>query len=188
MAAPYSLNELVSEMRRATAASADPAAIVRDLAGPAQRLATAPGWIEPRFYVADESKGFGIVTLHEEPDHTLFVVVAALLPGCSLVPHDHRTWALQVGVAGFETNVAWRRRDDGSRPGYADIVESARRSFGPGEVLTFTPSDIHSILNESGETVLSLNLYGLAYGYTHSRQYDPVAKTEKLLLPVPPGA
>lgn len=181
----YSLADLVRDMRRVTAATGDPAAIAAALVEPAARLARATDWIEPRFYSCDAQAGFGITVLHEAPDHTLFVVVAALLPGRSLPPHNHRTWALQAGLVGDEVNVAWRRLDDGSKPGYADIEESGRTAFGPGEVLTFLPADIHSILNTTDETVLSLNMYGLAYGYTHSSKFDPAAKTEEPLVPEP---
>ena len=168
------------------AQTSDAAEIVEALTGPAGRLAREPGWIQPQFYTCDPGIGFGVTVIHEEPDHTLFVAVAALMPGRVLPPHNHGTWSLQAGVTGLETNVSWRRLDDGSKPGYAEIEEAGRRVFGPGEVLTFLPADIHSILNESEETVLSLDLYGLAFGYTHSSKFDPAAKTEAPVFPEPP--
>jgi predicted metal-dependent enzyme (double-stranded beta helix superfamily) len=183
----YSPAGLIDDMRRVTAATSDPAAIVKALSGPARRLAVERSWIEPRFYSCNAALGFGTTTLHVEPDHTLFVIVAAVLPGRGLPPHNHGTWALQAGVSGYEINVAWRRLDNGSKPGYAEIKETGRNEFGPGGVLTFLPSDIHSILNRSNETVLSLDLYGLAFGYTNSRKFDPVAKTEELVFPEPPA-
>lgn len=189
MPTPYGLSDLVAEMRRVTAAeTSDPARIVARLAQPARRLALARDWLEPRFYQGNEAQGFEIFSLHEEPDHSLSVIVASLLPGRSLVPHNHNTWAIAVGIDGYETNIAWRRQDDGSRPGYAEIVPSSRGVFGPGEVLTFLPPDIHSVVNESDRLSLSLNLYGVSFAYAHSSQFDPLARTERPLIPDAPGA
>ena len=131
MAAEYTLGDLVREMRQVAAETDDPAEIAERLRAPARRLALARGWLEPRFFDRDEEQGFGIYSLHEEPDHRLSVVVASLLPGRSLPPHNHRTWALQVGIVGREINVSWRRTDDGSRPGFAEIEEAGRTVFGP---------------------------------------------------------
>jgi predicted metal-dependent enzyme (double-stranded beta helix superfamily) len=186
--AEFGLADLIGEMRAAVAATGDPAAIVERLSGPAHRLATARAWREPRFLVPDTARGFAIFPLHEEPDHTLSVVVASLNPGYTLPPHDHRTWALQVGIDGTETDIRWRRLDDGRRTGYAELAETGRRDFGPGDVVTFVPADIHSVRNDGRTLALSLNLYGLSYGHTGARTFDPVARTEAPLIPVEPPA
>jgi predicted metal-dependent enzyme (double-stranded beta helix superfamily) len=178
----YGLADLVQDIRRAAAAARSPTEILRRLIDPARRLALDPSWIEPRFRNCDPRSGFGVTSLHEEDDGSLSVVVAALLPGRSLPPHNHKTWALQAGIEAEEINVAWRRLDDGKRPGYAELAETGRRRFGPGEVLTFQPEDIHSILNESDRVALSLNLYGISYARAHSEKFDPVAHTAKPLL------
>jgi predicted metal-dependent enzyme (double-stranded beta helix superfamily) len=183
MPAEYAPSDLVRDMRRITARTDDGNEIVRLLTAPARRLALAKGWLEPRFLQRDEAQGFAIYPLHEEPDHRLSVVVASLLPGRGLPPHNHRIWAMQIGIVGHETNVAWRRTDDGRRPGHAEIVEAGRTVFGPGEVVTFAPDDIHSVVNETDEIALSLNLYGLSYGYTHASRFDPIAQTESPLIP-----
>jgi predicted metal-dependent enzyme (double-stranded beta helix superfamily) len=145
----YAPSDLVRDMRKITSRTDEPAEILRRLRDPASRLALSRQWLERRFYGLNEAQGFDIYPLHEEADHTLSVVVASLLPGHSLPPHDHRTWALQVGIEGYETNIDWRRTDDGSRPGYAVIEEAGRTIFGPGEVVSFMPNDIHSVVNES---------------------------------------
>lgn len=189
MASPYSLADLVRTMREVTARTADVSRIVQQLGEPALRFAQTPACRAPEFRNADQTQGFGLFFLNEEPDHTLAVVVASLLPGRSLPAHNHRTWALAVGIDGSETNISWRRLDDGSRPGYAEIAETGRRVAGPGDLLTFTPDDIHSVVNETSEISLSLNLYGLSFPYTHASRFDPVARTESPLIPdAPPAA
>jgi predicted metal-dependent enzyme (double-stranded beta helix superfamily) len=180
--AQYGLSDLVRDMRLATAGANEPAEILRRLTAPARRLALSSVSLEPRFRECDAAQGFAVHCLPEEPDHSLSVVVASLLPGRSLMPHNHKTWALQVGVDSEEVNVSWRRIDDGARPGYAEIEETGRQSIGPGDVVAFMPEDIHSVINESGRLALSLNLYGVSYAYAHSEKFDPVALTARPLL------
>jgi len=182
MANGYGLDDLLREMRRVTAKTTLPADILRDLTAPARRLALEPGWLEPQFYDCDPAAGFAIHSLHEEPDHSLSVVLAALLPGRELPPHNHKTWALQVGIESEALNFAWRRTDDGSRPGHADLEEAGRLCFGPGDVLAFMPEDINSIVNASSRLALSLNLYGVSYAAAHSEKFDLRAHSVKPLL------
>jgi predicted metal-dependent enzyme (double-stranded beta helix superfamily) len=182
MADGYGLDDLVREMRRVTAKTKLPAEILRQLTAPARRLALEPSFLEPHFHDCDPAAGFAIHSLHEEADHSLSVVLAALLPGRELPPHNHKTWALQVGIESEALNLAWRRTDDGSRPGHADLDETGRLSFGPGDVLVFMPEDIHSIVNSSSRLALSLNLYGVSYAAAHSEKFDPRAHTVKPLL------
>ena len=182
MADGYGLDDLVGEMRRVTAKTTLPAEILRQLTAPARRLALEPSLLEPPFYDCDPAAGFAIHSLHEEPDHSLSVVLAALLPGRDLPPHNHKTWALQVGIESDSLNLTWRRTDDGSRPGHAELEETGRLCFGPGDVLAFMPEDIHSIVNASSRLALSLNLYGVSYAAAHSEKFDPRAQTVKPLL------
>lgn len=174
---------LVDAMRDAVAATRDPAHIIARLRLPALELSRSANFIVPSFYEADAEAGFGLHSLHEEPDHSLLLCVASLLPGRGLDAHDHGTWAIAIGLAGTETNVFWRRSDDGSRPGYAELAEIERGAYGPSSFIGFKPADIHSVVNETAETTLTLNLYGMAFGYTGAHRFDPVARTIGPLAP-----
>jgi predicted metal-dependent enzyme (double-stranded beta helix superfamily) len=176
--------QFVEEMR-AAAKMRDPAQITARLRFPALDLFRSNDWDKPEYYAADPEAGFGIHYLHEEADHTLLLCVASLLPGRALDAHDHCTWALTVGLSGTETNVFWRRSDDGTRAGYAELEEIERGAYGPGSFLGFRPADIHSVINESAETTLTLNAYGIGFGYTGAHRFDPVARTIGPLIPAP---
>ena len=119
--AEFGLADLIEEMRKATAASSNPAVIVKQLTGPARRMAMAEGWRQRRFFTPSVTGEAAAFPVHEEPDHTLSVVITSLNPRCSLPAHNHKTWALQVGVEGTQVNVRWRRLDDGKRRGYAEL-------------------------------------------------------------------
>jgi predicted metal-dependent enzyme (double-stranded beta helix superfamily) len=178
------LEELIEAMR--AAARLDNAdAILDRLREPSLRFAESEACRDPRFARADPQLGFGLHTLHEEPDHTLSIVLASLLPGRTLPPHDHGTWAIAVGVTGTETNVFWRRDDDGSQPDGARISEIRRERYGPGSFLGMTPLDIHSVVNETTETTVSLNLYGIGLGHAGAVVFDPVAHRVSTMVPPP---
>ena len=87
-----------------------------------------------------------------------------------------------VGLDGRETNVDWRRRDDGSRPGYADIEKARETVGGRGVMKTFMPNDIHSIRNDFDTPSLSLHVYGRNLAQVDRSEFSPLAKTQ---LPCP---
>jgi len=173
-----SLVQLVDEMHRVSGETKDAGSIVNALSAPVRAAALARDWVENRHFDCDPEQGFGVHLMHEEADHSLAVLAVAWLPGRSAPVHDHGTWAVVGGVEGVERNRHWRRRDDGSRPGYADVCEIGEDLIGPGQVLPMLPSAIHSVSNETSAKTLSLHVYGMHPNYTERFQYDVDAKTE----------
>jgi predicted metal-dependent enzyme (double-stranded beta helix superfamily) len=173
------LARLVRELGAITAAVSDFAAIAEAVTPLVVELALARSWLEPHHYRCDEVQGFGAHVLHEEPDHTLAVIAGSWLPGRGAPPHNHGTWAVVAGVDGLETNTLWTRLDDGSRPGHAVIRPAATRVLGPGEVITFSPDAIHSVVNETERVSVSLHVYGLHVNHAIRSQFDPLTNTEK---------
>jgi predicted metal-dependent enzyme (double-stranded beta helix superfamily) len=169
----YTLAAYVDDLRAIAGSTSDPGAIAGLVRPMARELALARSWLEKKHYVCDPTQGFGIHVLHEEPDHTLFVIAAAWLPGRGVAPHNHGTWAVVAGVEGPERNTFWRREDDGSRSGYARIVKVAEKDFGPGDVLTLLPDAIHSVRNETGAVTVSLHTYGYNLNMSGRLQFDP---------------
>ena len=175
----YRPADLVADLRRIAAQTKDPLEIVQLLRAPARRLALAKGWLTPEHFKCDPKDGFSLHLLHEEADHGLAVFAASWLPGRGITPHNHGTWAVVTGMVGRETNVFWRRTDDGTRPGHATLVETGRTVFGPGETVHFMPDDIHSVRNETGEVTVSLHIYGRHINHTHRSKFDPAAEREE---------
>jgi len=181
----YSLPRFVDDLRAIAAENGDVMEIIRRVGPLAQRLATTPDWVEPAYYRCDEDQGFGVHLLHEEPDHTLAVFAVAWLPERGVGPHDHGTWAVVAGVDGHESNIAWRRIDDGSRAGYAEIEKTGERVIGRGDVVAMQPRDIHAVWNGSDSVSLSLHVYGKHINHTERQQFDPVSgKADPLIIAV----
>jgi len=169
----------IDALRRIARETSDAREVIRRVTPLARGLALSrESWVEPRYYTTDADQGFGVHLLHEEPDHTLAVMAIAWLPGRGAPPHNHGTWAIVAGVDGPETNVFWTRLDDGSRKGFAEIEKQASKVFAEGEVVSFLPESIHSVINETDRVTLSLHTYGKNLNYTGRSQFNPIDKTE----------
>lgn len=176
--ATYDLAQFVKDLRKITAETKNHGAIIERVRPLAQQLALSKEWLEPRHYECDQEQGFGVHILHEEPDHTLAVFAVAWLPGRGAPPHNHGTWAVVAGVDGPEKNVYWKRLDDGSRSGYAELKRVGEEVVGPGDAVALLPDAIHSVANETDRATLSLHIYGKHLNYTGRSQFDPEKKTE----------
>jgi len=177
--ATYTLADYIQDLRAVTSETQDPDEITARVGLLAERAALSRAWLQPHHYACDPEQGFGVHLLHEEPDHTLAVFAIAWLPGRGAPPHNHGTWAVVAGVDGLETNVFWKRVDDGTRPGYAEIRQNGEKLFSSGEVVAFLPHEIHSVVNETAAVTVSLHTYGKHLNYTGRSQFDPEARVEK---------
>ena len=177
MAQAPAVERLVTALKEVTATTDDPREVLSRAEPLVRAMAEDRSWVRPEFYDCDEAQGFGIHVLNEEPDHSLFIEAIAWLPGRGVAPHDHQTWGIVVGIDGVERNTTWMRRDDGSRPGHAELEAYHQRDVGPGESIVFMPNDIHSVHNDHDRTSLSLHVYGHSLGHVDRSQFDPEAKT-----------
>jgi predicted metal-dependent enzyme (double-stranded beta helix superfamily) len=178
----YTLAHFVEDLRAITARTTDDQDIIAQVIPLAQQLALSKEWLEAHHYTCDLEQGFGVHLLHEEPDHTLAVFAIAWAPGRGAPPHNHGTWAVVVGVDGSETNIFWKRVDDGIRPGYAEVTWNGEKVFGLGESVAFLPREIHSVVNNTNHVTVSLHVYGKHLNYTGRSQFDPQANKEMPFL------
>ncbi len=84
--------------------------------------------------------------IHKEPNGTLALMLARFPHESETPVHNHNSWGVVCVVAGRDRYVAWRRRDDGSRPDYAEVEVEYEQILAPGEVVHFPdmPNDLHS--------------------------------------------
>jgi predicted metal-dependent enzyme (double-stranded beta helix superfamily) len=172
MSEPYTVEQYVADLRQITRDTDDESEIIDRVAHLARRLALDRSWLEDKHYTADAEQGFGAHLLHEEPDHTLAVLVASWLPGRGAPPHDHGTWAVVAGVDGTERNIRYRRVDDGSRPGHADLEVKDDIEASDGDLVCMKTGGIHSVHNETDRVTLSLHTYGKHVNHTKRSQFD----------------
>jgi predicted metal-dependent enzyme (double-stranded beta helix superfamily) len=179
VAMTYSLEQYVQDLRTIAAEENDPVRITDRVAPLATKFAQAPGWFRPEYRECDEEQGFGVHLLHEEPNHDLAVFVISWLPNRGTTPHNHKTWAVVVGMEGQEQEINYDRLDDGSKPGFADLKHSGAQVVTAGDVARCYPEHIHSVWNVGKEISMSLHTYGRHINYTGRSEFDADAKREK---------
>jgi predicted metal-dependent enzyme (double-stranded beta helix superfamily) len=169
--AAYGVADFVKDLRLAASQAGGEAAVVGRVKPLAERLARSPSWVRPEYYDCDSEQGFGVHVLHEDPDHSLWVIAASWLPHRGAPPHNHGTWAVVAGIDGDEKNVLWRRR--GKR-----LERQASTPIGPGQVATFLSDSIHSVSNEGDRTTLSLHVYARNLNFAERSRFDPETGAE----------
>lgn len=172
---PYDVDAFVADLRRLSAEHNDPKDLLPEVAPLAAKLSAEPGLIRPEFYEVDESQGIGITVLHEEADHSLLVETIVWAPGKGVLPHDHQTWGVVVGLDGVERNTIWKREDAGDTPGRAELKAAHETDVGKGETIVFMPDDIHSVRNLGDAPTLSLHIYGKSLAHVNRSEFDPEA-------------
>jgi len=175
----YSISQLAADLGRVCARFGDDREIIAAVRPLARRAALSKAtWLEDRMYHGDETQGFGVYLLHENPDHAQAIFVVSWLPHRGAPPHDHGTWAVVAGVDGPEKNEFFERADDGSRPGYAELEKVGEKICGVGDVVAMPRGMIHSVWNDTEAVSVSLHIYGKHLNHTGRSQFDIGRKTE----------
>lgn len=168
----YSLDQYYSDLRTIAAEASDEDEIIRRVGPLAQRVVADKSWLEPKHYQSNQEQGFGVHLLHEEPDHSLAVVLVNWLPGRGTPPHDHGTWAVVAGIEGVERNVRYNRLDDNSRTEFAELEVKHDFDANEGELVCMKTGGIHRVTNETDRMTLSLHTYGRHINHTNRSQFD----------------
>ena len=123
----YTLSQFVTDLRQLTSESQDEKSLLAKVRPLAKRAALSPDWREERHYKGDTEQGFGITVLHDEPDHSLFIIAVSWLPGRGAPAHDHGSWAVIVGVDGPEKILSGSAPTTAHVPVTQTCTKSARR-------------------------------------------------------------
>ncbi|WP_415402174.1 hypothetical protein [Tateyamaria sp. SN3-11] len=175
----YSIDAYAADIRAIVASESNDRLITDAIKPLAKRFATSPGWFKPEYREVDPSQGFGVHLLHEEDDHRLAVFVFAWAPGKGTNPHNHKTWAVVAGIEGQEHEVNYKRLDDGSRVGFAELEQTFEETMRPGMVAACLPDDIHTVENIGEQVSVSLHTYGLHLNHTGRSEFDLTSRTER---------
>ena len=102
--------------------------------------------------------------LYTDPDRLFSLRMFIWEPGGYDPIHDHNSWGVIGPVTGQLEVINYRRNDDGSKEGYADLIETDRRIILPGDTYFVLPLDIgiHRTGNPSNETIIQVSIYGEA--------------------------
>jgi predicted metal-dependent enzyme (double-stranded beta helix superfamily) len=159
------LSELVAGIRTAVDAHADWADTAQLVADQLRLHLPTPDVLtaEQRLGSPDSYTGY---TLHAEPDGSFSIVALVWQPGQLTRIHDHVTWCAFAVIQGVEQEELFD----------ADLNLIGRDDKHVGEVSGFAPpGDIHRVHNTTGETAISIHVYGTdvsRIGSSARRYYD----------------
>jgi predicted metal-dependent enzyme (double-stranded beta helix superfamily) len=114
-----------------------------------------------------------IQKLYHAPDLTILNVIWA--PHMTLMPHDHRMWAVIGMYAGREDNIFWRRV--GEAPGR--IEAAGARALSNGDVVSLGHDIIHSVTNPIPRLTAALHIYGGDFFAQSRSEWDPETLQER---------
>lgn len=119
-----------------------------------------------------EPKRSGIQKLIHSADLTILNVVWA--PRMTLLPHDHRMWAVIGIYTGREDNIFWRRVN-----GAHTITAAGAKSLGERDVALLGRDVIHSVTNPLPRLTGAIHVYtGDFFGVVRS-EWDPETLLEQ---------
>jgi predicted metal-dependent enzyme (double-stranded beta helix superfamily) len=116
----------------------------------------------------------GIQKLHHSPELTVLNVVWA--PGMTIMPHDHRMWAVIGLYSGREDNVFWRRIADEAG---GKIEAAGSRSVADKEAISLGRDIIHSVTNPLPRFTGGLHVYGGDFFGSARSEWDPQTLLEQ---------
>jgi predicted metal-dependent enzyme (double-stranded beta helix superfamily) len=170
MAGEYSLQSFIRDLDRITGTESAPAKIVAAAKPLLANLVQQPDCLQAQ-YKKRGATAYGRYMLHRAP---LFNVTAVVWgPGDNAKAHNHDTWGL-VGVVENEIQeTRFRRRDDGSKAGYADVEVTAVLKNTAGSVSCLMPpdDDIHEMNNVTKRDTVEIHVYGKDLADTLRRRF-----------------
>lgn len=117
--------------------------------------------------------------LHVDPEHEFAINAVVRVPGRTGSVHDHaNAWVLYGVLDGTESLERYKRVDDGSKPGYAEVVMESVTTGSQGKVDLVPPWNIHA--EQGGPTrsvAIIVRSQRLGEGTVLQHQFDPVKKT-----------
>ena len=116
----------------------------------------------------------GLATLYRDADLTILNVIWG--PGMTLMPHDHRMWAVIGLYSGREDNIFWRRLR-GDPQGRVEAAGAKALSERDAEALG--RDIIHSVTNPLSRFTAALHVYGGDFFGVARSQWDPETLREE---------
>jgi predicted metal-dependent enzyme (double-stranded beta helix superfamily) len=151
-------------------------AVRLDVSHATAREVVAKAVAEPSAVIAGlgEPRRAGIETLHRAPGLTILNVVWGAQ--MTLMPHDHRIWAVIGIYTGREDNIFWRRVPSGE----GGRVEAAgARALSEREAVPLGANVIHSVTNPLPRLTGAIHVYGGDFFGIDRSEWDPETLRER---------
>jgi predicted metal-dependent enzyme (double-stranded beta helix superfamily) len=159
---------------------------VRDLVS---ALASTPGWFEEfmskmildRAFIESQKPSMwpNEITLYRSPDKSFITLAYIWDAKLADIVHDHGSWGVIGTLCAKLKERKYERLDDGKREGYAELLETESKVYGPGETTFVLPLNegLHAMENPTDGIAISVNAYGKTIGRGYTQFFDPANKT-----------
>ena len=157
----FDLDQFIADCRAAVAEDTSHKA-VRDMVA---RAVADPGSVlkgvgAPRFA--------GVERVYHAPDLTILNVVWG--PMMTIMPHEHRMWAVIGVYTGAEDNMFWRRLGD--EPGCTRVEAAGARSLRVGDAEPLGRDIVHSVTNPIPRLTGAIHVYGGDFFAVQRSEWD----------------
>jgi predicted metal-dependent enzyme (double-stranded beta helix superfamily) len=115
-----------------------------------------------------------IQALHRSDDLTILNVIWA--PMMTIMPHDHRMWAVIGIYTGREDNIFWRRVPEGTN---GRVEAASARALCEKDVALLGAETIHSVTNPIDRLSGALHVYGGDFFAAERSEWNPESLLEQ---------
>jgi len=168
------LRHFVEDFRNIVAREGGTPGLLDSLRAPVQRLIGDMSWLGAEFLepVPGQVAAWAVYR-SQEPDLCIFTMVVP--PGAATQIHNHLTNGWVGLVQGGQVERHFRRFDDGSRPGFADVRQVDEEPIVLGELtpIVHPDADIHQIRTTSSEPSVSLHVLCNDLGTVERQSFVP---------------
>ena len=121
-----------------------------------------------------------------DPDTGLRVMQHIYVDGKTSPPHDHGdSWAVYGQAVEWTDMTVWKRLDDGSRDGYAELEAADKYRLEPGMAGIFHPGEIHQIHFPDGARFIRVT--GADLGSITTSRFNPETNSVETSAGKPPS-
>ena len=158
------IRRLIAETERVTRDVPDLTARLEALKPAFSALLSGDGWLPDEYASPDLRSGMGggigQYALYRAEDGSLCLFSLVIPPGAETPIHDHLAWGLIGVYRGRQDETVYRRTDDGSVEGRAELEVARRQTVGAGQFYALLPpvDDIHLVKTVSEEPSVSIHL------------------------------
>ena len=160
----FDLDRFVADCRAAVAADPSHKAVREVVA----RAVAEPGAV---LHGLGEPQCAGLIRLHQSPGLTILNVVWG--PMMTIMPHNHRMWAVIGIYTGREDNIFWRRLPGGK------VEAAGAQSMCERDACPLGPDIIHSVTNPIARLTGAIHVYGGDFFAVERSEWDPETLTEQ---------
>jgi predicted metal-dependent enzyme (double-stranded beta helix superfamily) len=176
-----SIHDLADRIRDASAPGTGPdPERVRDILREA--LATPGDWIDAAYQQLGEGE-YALYPVYRAEDGRCSMLVVVLRPGTPLPVHTHGSWAVIGVYKGREHETWFRRVDDGSVPGRAQLEVDQIFVNERGTASVVPDGRIHTVEAMDGQQAVSIHVYGTDIVTQQRSEFDPLTGTERVFSP-----